>query len=278
VNALAYKGPALAQKLYGDIAQRQFSDLDIFVSAAEVGKAKAALKELGYRTQREMSRFQQRHYVATGYEFSFDGPGGPHSLEMQWRVLPRFYAVDFDIAALFQRATTVEIAGNQVPTPCIQDLFPVLCVHAAKHGWARLGWLCDIARLSGPGLDWERVRRDAKELGIMRMVAVSLLLTRQLLGWPMEATVFRDPQAEKCAGEVRPVIAESSHYDTETIAYFRFMMRLRERWQDRLRFLLRLVFTPGQGDLEAVRLPGFLFPLYGVVRWFRLSRRLMRLG
>src|ERR1700674_2020415 len=33
VGALPYKGPVLAQVLYGDVSQRQFSDLDILIRA-----------------------------------------------------------------------------------------------------------------------------------------------------------------------------------------------------------------------------------------------------
>jgi hypothetical protein len=54
------------------------------------------------------------------------------------------------------------------------------------------------------------------------------------------------------------------------------MMRLRERRADRLRFLGRLVFTPGPNEWKAVRLPTPLFPLYRLVRLSRLAARLGR--
>jgi hypothetical protein len=42
-----------------------------------------------------------------------------------------------------------------------------------------------------------------------------------------------------------------------------------------LRFLARLVFTPGPGEWQAVRLPRPLFPLYYAVRLFRLAAKLV---
>jgi hypothetical protein len=74
------------------------------------------------------------------------------------------------------------------------------------------------------------------------------------------------------------VIEHSAHYDTESIAYFRLMMRLRERWQDRARFLCRLVFTPSVSEWTAVRFPKPLYPLYRVVRLWRLAKRLASAG
>jgi len=51
---------------------------------------------------------------------------------------------------------------------------------------------------------------------------------------------------------------------------------LRERARDKLRFLFRLAFTPSIGEWEVVRLPAPLFPLYRIIRLFRLAGRLSR--
>ena len=59
-------------------------------------------------------------------------------------------------------------------------------------------------------------------------------------------------------------------------AIFSPLPRLRERASDQVRFLLRLVFTPGAGEWAIVRLPAPLFPLYGVIRMFRLGARMLR--
>jgi len=68
-------------------------------------------------------------------------------------------------------------------------------------------------------------------------------------------------------------------YDFESTEYFRWIRKLRERRSDRWRYLWRLVWTPGVGDLEAVQLPEKFFPLYRIVRSGRLMRKLlMRAG
>lgn len=78
------------------------------------------------------------------------------------------------------------------------------------------------------------------------------------------------------AEEIETSILGDRAFDVESVAYFRLMLRLRERWQDRARFVSRLVFTAGPSEWAAVRLPEQLFPLYRIVRMTRLAAKLVR--
>jgi len=62
----------------------------------------------------------------------------------------------------------------------------------------------------------------------------------------------------------------NSEFDPESLRYFRRMMDLQERRRDRFSFRWRLWITPGSGEWTTMRLPGSLFPLYRVIRMFRL--------
>jgi len=74
-------------------------------------------------------------------------------------------------------------------------------------------------------------------------------------------------------GQFADRAARSATYDFESTKYFRLILKLRERHSDQCRYLWRLVWTPGEGDLATVNLPEALFPLYRVVRAVRLMRR-----
>jgi Uncharacterised nucleotidyltransferase len=116
---------------------------------------------------------------------------------MQWAIVPRFFSVDFDVELFFDRATLTEISGQTVKTLCLEDLMLTLCVHAAKHGWVRLCWLRDIASVTElPGLDWDSVLASAKDLGILRIVGVSLVLAVRLLQVRIPDSVLRLIQAD----------------------------------------------------------------------------------
>jgi hypothetical protein len=281
IEVMPYKGLALAETLYGEVAARQSGDIDLFIHARDVARIKAAVHDLGYTTQVTLSEREQVAYLVSGYEYSFDSTAGKNLLEVQWALQPRFYAVDFDMEGMFQRAVSVTVAGRVMKTPSPEDLVLVLSLHAAKHMWARLIWLCDIAQLMQlPGINWDQIKSQARSLGIIRILHVTLLLSQNLLDATIPLACKKDMaadlEAQAWAQSIRDGIAVGHSFDTESWQYFRAAMRLRERRRDRRRFLWRLTVTPGPGEWRFVHLPPPLFPLYRLVRIYRLASRLLQ--
>jgi Uncharacterised nucleotidyltransferase len=281
IEVMPYKGLALAEAVYGDIALRQSCDIDLLARAADLTRLCDALAKLGFMRQLQWSRAEERSYLKSGYEYVFDGTAGRNLLEVQWAIQPRFYAVDLDMEGLFRRGVTVRVAGHSMKTPSFEDLFILLSLHAAKHVWGRLIWLCDLARiLEIPHLDWSQIGRTAKKLGIQRILRVTLLLANRLLDAPIpsaiDTNIPQDERAAQIATKIGTHILGNRAFDVESVAYFRLMLQLREKWQDRLRFVSRLVSTAGPSEWAAVRLPEPLFPLYRIVRVTRLATKLVR--
>jgi len=278
LEVLPYKGPVLAETLYGNVALRQFSDLDLLIRSDDLPTIKEALADLGYEPGLRLAQAAERDYLKSGYEYTFDGARGRNLLEIKWQILPRFYAIGFDVNDFFERAVVVTIEGQKLRTLCDQDLMLVLCVHAAKHAWKQISWLCDIVHLArSRALDWLALQARAESLGITRIVAVTFLLAHKLLGaaLPAQLGTEKDAGAEVLAMRIVRLIVGEEEFDPESMAYFRLMMELRERRRDRFSFWWRLLFTPGAGEWSAVRLPGALFPLYRMVRICRLAGRLI---
>lgn len=277
IPALPYKGPVLAQSLYANVTARQYSDLDVLIHVSDFSRARAALLELGFEFCLELTRQQERAYLRSGYEFTFDSRNGRNLLEIQWQILPRFYAVEFNLDELFARAVHQNLAGIAVRTLAAEDLLLVLCVHAAKHAWTQLSWLCDLIKLATmPELDWETVWRRAEALGVQRLIAVTFILAQRMLSSPLPPGMPRDLDAESIVDSLRPLLQESARFDTESLAYFQLMASLREHTRHRARFWWRLATTPTVGEWSSVRLPAPLFPLYHAVRVLRLTRRILQ--
>jgi hypothetical protein len=283
IAAMPYKGLALAEAMYGDIALRHSGDIDLLIHPQDFPRVRAAVRDLGFTPHTLLSEAQESAYLKSGYECSFDGTAGPNLLEVQWAILPRFYAIDFDMEGLFQRAVTVTVAGQLMQTPSAEDLFLVLSAHAAKHVWGRLIWLCDLARIMIlPNLNWQWIASQAKDLGIVRILQITMLAANRMLGAAIPPAASQaglsenDPATLALLDEVQTHVANETPYNVESLAYFRLMMRLRERRPDRQRFLQRLIFTPGPGEWAAIRLPRSLFPLYRMVRLSRLAARFLR--
>jgi hypothetical protein len=287
VSALPYKGPVLAQAAYGDLALRTFSDLDLLISPRDFDGARQALAEIGYVPSQELTPAIEHFSLRTGYERSFDGAAGKNILELQWSLLPHFYAVDlkstgFQVSDLLARSSRIALdaASSENTIPCLspEDSLIILCLHAAKHLWSRLIWVSDIAQtLRTPDLDLSLVTSRAKSLGIARILGVGIWLAKNVLGAPIP----QSPRELLSSGPVATLgqeyasrLAAGVAYDFESPEYFRHVLKLRERPTDQLRYLWRLATTPGPADLSAVELPEPMFPLYRVVRATRLLRKL----
>jgi hypothetical protein len=276
ILAVPYKGPVLAAMLYGEVTARQFSDVDVLVRAENVLRTKATLGDLGYKSSLHLTARQTRAYLESGYECTFDGPQGRNLLEVQWQILPRFYAVDFDIERMLERGISVPVGGVMVQTLSPEDMMLVLSVHAAKHAWTRLSWLCDIRQLArSREIHWKWVREESSRLGIARIVDVTFSLVETLLGeMPSEAVCSHgDSGFERIAEKLLTVITGDRELDPESLAYFQMMFRVRERLKDRARLGWRLLTTPGVGEWDSIHLPDPFFPFYRAVRLVRVARR-----
>ena len=282
--ALPYKGPVLAQSLYRDLGLRSFSDLDFLISPADFERAKHALAKIGYRPAADLTPAVERFWLRRGYERSFDSAAGKNLVELQWALLPHFYTVDLHVQDLLARTGKTVVGEREVPCLSPEDSVLVLCLHAAKHLWTRLIWVSDIAEAlrsysRTQTIDYSLAFSRARALGIARILGVSFWLVENVLRAEIpksaEEIIAADSQVPALGIEFAERLARGATYNFESTEYFRLILKLRERRGDRLRYLWRLVWTPGAGEIAAVRLPEALFPLYRVVRIGRLMRKLV---
>src|SRR6202795_4528266 len=227
LRALPYKGPALAQSLYRDLGLRSFSDLDFLISPADFGRVKQALAEIGYRPSAHVNPAVEnpaieRLWLRTGYERSFDSAAGENLVELQWALLPHFYAVDLGVVDLLARAGRTVVGGSEVPCLSPEDSLLALCLHAAKHLWTRLIWLSDIAETlrsySGTQtIDYPLVFSRARALGIARILGVSFWLVKNVLRAEIpksaEEMIAADPRVPTLGLAFAERLARGAAYD-----------------------------------------------------------------
>src|ERR1700674_1098615 len=133
LRALPYKGPVLAQSLYHDLGLRSFSDLDFLISPVDFERAKQALAEIGYRPSGEVkpaieSPAAERLWLRPGEERGLDSADGKNRGELQWALLPHFYAVDLSVQDLMARAGKTVVGEREVPCLSAEDSLLVLCL------------------------------------------------------------------------------------------------------------------------------------------------------
>jgi hypothetical protein len=274
IEFLAYKGPALAQLLYGNPAMRQFGDLDLLVRPQDVVPAQAALIELGYRPRLRLSPRQEQSYFRSACEYVFEFNTDPHLLELHWQIVPRFYSINFDMQAIFSRSQKITLDNLTVRTLGREDLMLALCVHAAKHEWSQLAMLRDIFALAQFGLDWQWTIFQARALGIFKIVQVSLLAAHNLFSPESSAPAQTGSlDVTAIASRVIQHLQRNREPNTECLGYFRRQLQIRERTRDRLRFLGRLATTPGVEEWKAVQIADRFSALYHCIRFARLMKK-----
>ena len=63
VLALPFKGPTLAQFAYGDVALREFGDLDLLLQESDFPRARSLLVDQGYRPHYALTPPQEAAYM-----------------------------------------------------------------------------------------------------------------------------------------------------------------------------------------------------------------------
>jgi len=279
ISAIPWRGPVLAATAYGDLGLRQFDDLDLLVCHPDVLLACRLLMERGYAVSPQLTPSQQTCYLRSQAAISLWRVAGARLIvELHWRLAEDYFSFPLGLDQLRRRLVPASVEGHAVQTLSSEDLLLFLCAHGTKHLWVRLAWAVDVARVlqASPNLDWAYVMRQARALGSERMLWLGLLLAHDLLAAPVPAelrsTLSSDEPVLSLAAQAqqRLFAAGDRHpAEFESVVYH---LRARERWRDRLRYVVLLAVSLTPGDWDALHLPDWLFPLYYLLRPFRLLK------
>ena len=284
IPALPLKGPVMAMSLYGDVALRQFTDIDILVRPQDVSCSQDLLNARGYafRARQETSVAG----IRAANELRV-------TLDLQWALAEARFRFPMD-HHLWSRLECTSIGSVKVWQPDPSDQILILCGHPAKHSWSRLGWISDIAaflRVHGNSLDWPHTVNRAGALGGERLLLLGLRLAADLLHATVPDEVLSRMRADRVvvslaaefgqrlfvpAGERRRL--DGSYRFVEA---GRVYIKSRERLADKIahaRYLMRILvgwcrLTPNERDRAVTRLPSALTFLYYLIRPYRLAKK-----
>jgi hypothetical protein len=276
IEIIPMKGPSLAERVYGDVALRIFSDLDILIRPEAVPAAKGLLVELGYQPE-PMAPGQEQLHLRVECEYAFSRQDGnlPLFIEIHWAVMPGIFGNLLDAVGVWKRS----VAGSEPGTrrmSCEDELL-YLCIHGWKHCWDSLQWLCDIHEFQGryrDEIDWKQFLERARTQKVQRIVGTALWLVAQLFGSELHTAVedvmkrdwrWRRLQVEpddSFPGIGRP------RTNVETL---RFYLRSLPSVGRRAAYLAKLLVQPTGTDFQEVTLPATAAWAYPVLRPMRIA-------
>jgi Uncharacterised nucleotidyltransferase len=270
-----FKGAALSVQLYRRLAAREYNDFDLIVPRDQVPEAERLLEQQGYRpafADRAFRRFFQGHQG----QCAFQRPGGTVGLDLHWSFSGSFLPFPLSCDEIWDRLTTVAIAGVDVPTLQPDDVALVLAGHGTKEGWRSLMWVRDFAVLveRWPEIDWRECHRRAARNGCGDTVLLACAMAERILATPVPTALA---PALAASGRVAALVdsladrlqrgADKRHLDD---------LDLCDRRRDRLRAGLGFALAPTPGDFAALPLPRLLWPAYYLVRPVRLAAKAVR--
>lgn len=184
IRVLFFKGIALSQQLYGDIARRSPGDIDALVAPEQFSAAISLLLKLGY--------------VLDGIALPADSPSltripvrdlGLHHpsgirLELHQRLTRDESLLPFSFGALWAERRTVKGLPGTVQTLGPLHLVLYLLVHGAEHGWTRLRWLADIPPFFDDPALAKAIWREAERLDLSQALTETIFLCHLFLGDP----------------------------------------------------------------------------------------------
>jgi len=203
---IALKGLSLAKNIYGDIALRPMSDMDLLVKEEDLLRAGRILLTLGYKQY--FPAWEESTLKIYSHLPPFTNKRGAE-IELHWNIVTPDSPIKVDLDGLWERTCLIKVDNVEVRALSPEDLFLHLCIHACVHLETGIDLipLCDLAGLiktSADKIDWQIVIERATRWGGQKCVYLMLLLVRELLG---------AAPPDKIISEIKPDDYQSVFFD-----------------------------------------------------------------
>jgi hypothetical protein len=183
IEVVVLKGPAVALMVYGQLAQREFTDLDLLVHPRDLTSAQLVLENLSYRGPSRTVR--NLHYEK---DVQFVREVDDTLVELHWALNSPNSRFPLEATGIWERLETVSVSRQSIRTLSLEDTLISLCIHAAKHGWTSLKWTFDIAQIitrKGDVLDWDALLGRCAATGCTRTLFFGVQLANLLFATPI---------------------------------------------------------------------------------------------
>ena len=285
IEALAFKGPALAQMAYGDITLRQYCDLDILIDEKHLYQAAQLIVKKDYDPMDsiEFLKNEAKLYVEKNYEFY--GKKNGIKLEVHWSLINTSFLKEFKNYNAWKNAQEIKLNSNSITTLNNKILLLYLCNHGASHMWERIEWVADIDRLirsSQHSLDWDEVLSISITLQSKTTLLLGLGLTNKLFDTELPSEILvlvnHDLATSKLIETILNAMDSNLLFQDHTsknknAEVFLFQLALQNTLSTKLRFLLQTMFGYSDRDVMVINLPRSLFFLYYPLRIGRILKK-----
>jgi hypothetical protein len=186
ILAMPFKGPVLAHMLFGDLGERHSSDLDILIRDPDIQRIIRLAGEEGFELlypKKGLSARQWRYYLKYKKDIGLVHRESGILVELHHGFENYLGLTSAHMDRFVRETETVRIGDLRFTTMNRHMTFLYLVMHGGVHQYRRLFWLRDVATaLEKWELDHGSVLADARNMGIGRLLGISLMLAGELFG------------------------------------------------------------------------------------------------
>lgn len=279
IEAVSYKGPVLAAQAYGDVALREFEDVDIVLRQRDLPAAHEIITGLGYSPKFEWILSPGASAALVPGEYNYRDIDRNAMVELHTELTLRHFPSPPDLDEFFRNTVLIPVAGRDIPTFAPEYLLPMLCIHGSKDFWERFSWMADVSELiqACPALDWNRTLKIAESLRVSRILHLGLALAVSLLDAPLPSAIAKvvasDRFAQDLAVEITSRHMRRNFQTLDAAGRLSYRRRMLTGFTEGWRYALRLSVVPAEEDWMMLRLPKLLAPLYIAFRPLRLMKK-----
>ena len=286
IEAMPIKGPAWAEALYGDVALRNWSDLDILVRYADVPRARAILLDEGFHDASSFNeRFLAREHRGQG-ELHF-ASAKPVHLDLHWEVGVAYRGRGLPAQHFLARSVPRILLQRPILGPSAADLALLTCINGSRDRWNKIESLLalGVQIRDLPHDAWSDILAGAREVGCARRVVIGVTHVSRALGLDLPpaiaAAIAGDPVGRLlvCALSPDTLDTQSDDNGRREIADLLWKFATEDSLWRTLENLGVRLLHPGLGEWQVVELRPSLRWLYFALRPLRLtvkwSRRLL---
>lgn len=276
IDIIPYKGPVLANLAYGNISFREFGDIDILINKSDAIKAKDTMVSGGYELYRPIM-VDDSFYMKLEPEYQFFNRNTGTVTEIKWKIEGNFFSLPKNLNILSEHLEKFDMNGFEIHIFSPVNQLLILCIHAAKHDWERLSWICDISELLKlqKDIDWFEILEKAERLNIKRILYVNILLAYDLFELEIPNDILISIKSDASALNISKDVKERIFKNKSLNIFQKFIFDLKKResliygFKDGINGLTRPTYI----DFTDISLPESLFYLYFVIRPFLLLKR-----
>lgn len=272
IQAIPFKGPIWATLAYGNMALRDFTDLDILVRPKDFPKAKKLLYDRGYH-DKHSGTFETDIQQAPMLRHD-----GKVNIDLHFDLVSHDFYLRPNSESFFERLQTISIAGRTVATFSAENTLALGYIHGDKEDWNFLKRICDFVALiqTYPEANWQDILdlTGTNYSDRKFWLGIAIAQTYLQISLPKELAVHSKqfPELAELAKQHKQFV----YYQLVEYSYishvFSFLGKRETNIWSKVRYLMKIAVDVNEKDRETFALPSFLFFLYYPLRIIRLLK------